>query len=320
VLEVAWPIWLLVVGLLVTVFFVIDTLHARRQERPHYRGEDLAPAVSLYGASNLLFIVLILFGVLAQASINEFAVEHLGFEAPWREMLMVVAAVASLRVTPFRIHLHNQFNYAPIREVAFLFIGIFLTMLPALNYLYNRSVGSDERFLRTPGQFYFATGALSSFLDNAPTYLTFFKTELGMVDEQVTWRELAIANRDDHALNGADVQGLTPRQAEVLRESVAAVMKYHAGEVATHRVTEESARIAQVLGDKELRLYLVAISMGAVLFGACTYIGNGPNFMVKSIAEHAGVKMPSFFGYILVYTFPVLLPILVLVWAFFLRG
>lgn len=320
VLEIAWPIWLLVVGLLVTVFFLIDVLHARGQERPHYRGDDIGPAVSLYGASNLLFVVLILFGVLAQPAINEFTGHHLGFEAPWRELLMVVASVGSLRVTPFRIHLHNQFNYAPIREVAFLFIGIFLTMLPALNYLYHRSAGSNERLLTTPGHFYFATGILSSFLDNAPTYLTFFKTELGMLDDEVTRRELVIANRDDHGLNGADVQGLDARQTQLLRDSVRTLMKYHAGEVATHRVNEEAARIAQVLSDRDLRRYLTAISMAAVLFGACTYIGNGPNFMVKSIAEHAGTKMPSFFGYILVYTLPVLLPILLLVWWVFLRG
>ncbi|MBC8106852.1 MAG: sodium:proton antiporter, partial [Anaerolineae bacterium] len=171
--------------------------------------------------------------------------------------------------TPRRVHAENQFNYAPIREIAFLFFGIFITMLPAMNYLAHLGASGTAIPIRTPGQFYFACGGLSSALDNAPTYLTFLKTELASLDAPA---------------------GATDR-----------------------------ARVAMLLADPAGNRILVAISMGAVLFGAATYIGNGPNFMVKSIAEHAGVPVPSFFGYVLKFTLPILLPILILVWWIFLR-
>jgi Na+/H+ antiporter NhaD/arsenite permease-like protein len=148
----------------------------------------------------------------------------------------------------------NQFNYHAIVEVAALFSGIFITMQPALQIL---GVKGDELGLRTPAHFFWATGTLSSVLDNAPTYLVFFKTAQAM-------------------------------NTEVSVDSVQGV--------------EETI--------------LVAISLGAVFMGAMTYIGNGPNFMVRAIAEKSGVKMPSFFGY-MVYSVLILLPLFALmVWQF----
>jgi Na+/H+ antiporter NhaD/arsenite permease-like protein len=227
----------------------------------------------------------------------------------------------SLWTTPRRIHLENVFNFAPIREVALLFIGIFATMVPALNYLStNANDPAFEKFLHTPGQFYYSSGALSSVLDNAPTYLTFLETELGKLDPKVVDRlQTVVKDANKPPLTKADTEGLDAEQTRSLTEAVVALQKYHGDRVRSGSLTGEQARIGFLLGDEKLNWYLVAISLGSVFFGACTYIGNGPNFMVKSIADHAGATTPSFFGYIVWFTLPVLLPTLILVWAIFLR-
>jgi Na+/H+ antiporter NhaD/arsenite permease-like protein len=152
----------------------------------------------------------------------------------------------SLLVGPQVVRDDNNFDYLAIVEVAALFIGIFVAMQPALEILHARgsTLGLD-----TPREFYWATGGLSSVLDNAPTYLVFFKT----------------------------AQALSPGGQNLV------------------------AGVAEPL--------LVGISLGAVMMGAMTYIGNGPNFMVKTIAEKSGVRMPSFFGYV-VYSVVILLPLL----------
>ncbi|MBI2515322.1 MAG: sodium:proton antiporter [Opitutae bacterium] len=179
-----------------------------------------------------------------------------------RELVMVGAAALSYLTTPASIREANNFSFAPVKEVAWLFIGIFLTMRPALDYLalHGQQLGFDH-----PLHFYFATGSLSAVLDNAPTYMNF--------------------------LNLAQTS-LLPAGDAVGPQGVASLLAHHPS-------------------------FIVTVSLGAVFFGAMTYIGNGPNFMVKSIAENAGVQAPSFFGYILRYSLPVLLPILMLVgWMF----
>jgi Na+/H+ antiporter NhaD/arsenite permease-like protein len=170
---------------------------------------------------------------------------------PWREMAMVAAAVVSAWKTPAKVREENEFTWYPIEEVAILFAGIFATMIPALLILKARGV---ELGVVTPAHFFWATGALSSFLDNAPTYLTFFSLAQGVGGTQ----------------------------------TVAGV----------------SAPLLQ------------AISAGAVFMGANSYIGNAPNFMVKAIAEEAGVRMPSFFGY-MAWSCGVLLPIFFLLTLLF---
>ena len=173
--------------------------------------------------------------------------------APWRELAIVALAAVSLRFTPSRIRRDNGFSAGPMVEVAVLFAGIFLTMIPALDLLRLRG---DELGVRAPWQFFWASGVLSSFLDNAPTYLAF----------------LALG------------QGL--------------------------RLPGEIVGVPAAI--------LAAISVGSVAMGANTYIGNAPNFMVKAIAEEAGVKMPSFFGYML-YSGATLLPLFVVVTLVFFR-
>lgn len=316
VFEHCWPIWVFVNGALLGVFFIMDTLAARKDDRARMPDDDdFGPAVSFYGATNLLFITLILIGILAHAQINDFTHQVFHIHGPWREILMAVAAFGSLTTTPRRVHGENVFNWHPIKEVAFIFIGIFLTMVPALNYLYNNA---DKMGLKTPGQYYFLSGSLSAVLDNAPTYMTFFQTQLGSLDPEAVQREVKIVKDRSHAL-ASTLDGLTPDQRTQVIDAIESLKKYQGARFEAGDVTEREIRVANLVGEPKLNKFLVAISMGAVLFGAMTYIGNGPNFMVKSIAEHTGAPVPSFFGYVFCYALPILLPVLILVWLVFLR-
>jgi len=230
-----WPQWLLTVALVLTIFYLVDLYHWRH-EAVHPR-EELGFAV--LGGQNFVFLG----GVIGAIFLP----------TPWREAVMVLMGVASYQLTRGEIHSKNGFGFHPIIEVATLFIGIFMTMMPALLILEARG---SHLGLHAPWHFFWVTGALSSFLDNAPTYLTFLSAARGL--------------------------GLP---AEV------------AGVPAT---------------------FLAAVSLGAVFMGANSYIGNGPNFMVRSIAERQGVKMPSFFGYMM-YSGLVLLPVFAIVTMVFFR-
>jgi Na+/H+ antiporter NhaD/arsenite permease-like protein len=313
VLEHCWLIWSVALGLILAIYFVLDTRAARqvvRQAQRPAEGEGVGPAVSIFGAGNIIFISMILAGVF--------------LDSPFREGLMVLAAIGSLWTTPKRIHGENHFNFAPIKEVALLFVGIFATMVPALNYL-NVHAGDAgfKDYLRTPGQYFFMTGSLSSVLDNAPTYMTYLESEIGKIDPVLVERAKAIVHGPGKVqASEEDFAGLDAQQREELAHAISAVRRIQGGGEAGGReghVRDEVIQVAFLLEDPRKTLYLMAISLGAVFFGACTYIGNGPNFMVKSIAEHAGAPCASFFGYILCYTLPVLVPVFVLVWAVFFR-
>jgi len=310
VFENCWPIWLVVNGLLLLIFWIIDKLNAARDSRASYDGDDYGPAVSFYGATNLLFITLILVGILGHATLNKVL-----FHGPWREMLMALAAFASLATTPRRVHGENVFNFGPIKEVAFLFVGIFLTMVPALNYLYNNS---NKLPLKTPGQYYFLSGTLSSVLDNAPTYMTFFQMQLGSLEPATIRREMEILKDPQHVID-QHIAGLDADQIQQVRDTMEALQKYLPDQYKNGIITDRQLRVLNLVSEPKLNGFLVAISMGSVLFGAMTYIGNGPNFMVKSIAENTGAPTPSFFGYIFGYSLPILLPVLIVVWLLFLR-
>ena len=236
-----WPHWLLMVGVLLLTYFVWDTfLYTREPLAVIRRDRARIEPLRVRGALNTLGLA----GVVL-------AVAFLG--APAREAVMVALAAVSLWWTPREIRRANGFTSYPIVEVAVLFFGIFLTMIPALELLRLRG---GELGVRAPWQFFWATGVLSSFLDNAPTYLTFLALGQGL--------------------------GLAREVADVPH---------------TH---------------------LTAISVGAVAMGANSYIGNAPNFMVKSIAEEQGVKMPSFIGYML-YSGLILLPLFAVVTLIFFR-
>jgi Na+/H+ antiporter NhaD/arsenite permease-like protein len=181
---------------------------------------------------------------------------------------MILLGFVSLWTTREEIHRGNEFSWFPIKEVGILFAAIFMTIIPALAILKageHGALGGVMQTLATPMHYYWSTGFLSSFLDNAPTYLTFMNSVLG---------------------------------------------RFYSG------VPESQAVPALILENAH---YLLAVSTGAVFFGAMTYIGNAPNFMVKSIAEEAGVPMPSFFGYMLKYSLAILLPLYFVVMLAFFR-
>jgi Na+/H+ antiporter NhaD/arsenite permease-like protein len=248
-----WKEWALVNGALVLLFNFWDqrVFDAEELARPGSQLEEVmhhAP-LRIEGWVNAALLV----GIVAAV----FLAGHLDWPFGALEGVLLAITLASWFVTPRELREANRFSWAPIVEVATLFAGIFVTMTPALLLLnaHARSLG-----LREPWQFFWASGALSSFLDNAPTYLTFAAAAAG--------------------LSGIPVEG-----------------RYLADFLAQ--------------GDVAARL-VAAISCGSVMMGANSYIGNGPNFMVKAIAEEAGVRMPSFFGY-MAWSVGLLLPLFVVV-------
>lgn len=246
VLQHLWPAWLVALALLLAIFFVIDTVNFRRAPRPVRDRETAHETWRFGGLRNLILLGVILGSVFIHRP------------AFLREAVMLGAALVSYLLTPREIHNANDFSLEPVKEVAWLFMGIFATMIPALDYL---QAHAGSLGLHSPMHFYWATGLLSGVLDNAPTYLAFLAAAFG--------------------LHGLDLETQMP---EFLAQDGAVLM---------------------------------AISMGAVFFGAMTYIGNGPNFMVKSIAERAKVETPGFFGYIARYSAPILLPVLFVVGLLF---
>ncbi len=240
--EHLWQGWLIALILLLGIFYVLDRINFLRAPKAVREAETAKETWEFRGLHNVFFIALVLFAVLR-------------LPMWWRELLMAVAAIGSMLTTKKEIHAANDFNFEPLKEVVWLFIGIFATMVPALHYLQ-----AQPPPLTNAGSYYWATGLLSGMLDNAPTYLAFLATALGA-------NQLSLDSQ-------TDIATFVASHAETLR----------------------------------------AISLGAVLFGAMTYIGNGPNFMVKAIAEHSKVHTPTFIGYIFRYALPFLLPVLVIVW------
>ncbi len=255
-----WKEWLLVNGLLLAVYFVWDHFFCYPHETVAdvRRDETLVRPIQVFGWK--LHVPLLL-GVVAAVALLAFnpddpqPVPGTSW-LPWpflREVVQLLLVAISLHFGSQAVRRDNRFSYGAIIEVAALFAGIFLCMVPAIEIL---RVKGPDLGLQTAASFFWATGTLSSVLDNAPTYVVFF-------------------------------------------EAASTVAKG----------TAETAGVDAFL--------LAAVSLGAVFMGSMTYIGNGPNFMVKTIAESAGVKMPSFFGYVLRYSVPVLLPIFALtVWLF----
>lgn len=258
------PHMLLTYAVLMAVYLVIDTYYYRKEGRP---GPPNAPAgIRLEGGYNFLFLLGVIGSVLLSAMVKWKGVSvlgvHIGLQDMTREAVMVLMGLFSLALTPRRIREENQFTWFPIKEIAIIFIGIFITMVPCLKILQAGSkggLGFLMEAVKEPYHYFWVTGVLSSFLDNAPTYLTFLNTALG---------------------------------------------GFYAG-------VPSSVAIVNLINENHL--YLEAVSAGAVLFGALSYIGNAPNFMVRSIAEEAGISMPSFFGFMIKYSLVVLLPVFALI-------
>jgi Na+/H+ antiporter NhaD/arsenite permease-like protein len=300
VVEYVWHIWTIVLSIILLMFFVIDTLSFRKFEA----GPKSIPKAELHeeagvsGFHNIFFLAVILLSVFIQEPLF------------LRELLMLIAAVGSYITTKKEIHNKNDFNFHPIQEVAVLFLGIFVTMVPALDWL---EMNAAHIGISSPGQFYWGTGILSSILDNAPTYLNFLSASIGLfVDQHIVSQVQQLIST-----HGAGIANIGGAHTEEIRTTFATLMKYHSNLVATGNVSVDDINICYLIGNHDM--YLKAISLAAVFFGAMTYIGNGPNFMVKSIVEQSGVRCPSFFGYIAKYSLPILIPVFILVWWLFFK-
>jgi Na+/H+ antiporter NhaD/arsenite permease-like protein len=313
--------WLLAVCLLVATFTVIDTLDHKREEREH--DGDPGPQVHILGIHNFLFIGVIVWGVFRPSffdaggdmlTLGVTPVRFFDFVFS-RELLMLAAAFASRRLTQKSVYTTNDFTFGPIKEVAVLFVGIFSTMVPALGWLEHNA---KDLHIHSPGQFYYASGALSSVLDNAPTYVTFLQTRLAEIDKSdIDQAQAVLAKMKGQEFLTFDPKTLRTEQAAA---AVGSMIKYHEDDVRRGTIGRDQLEVSFLLGLPSMSLFIVAISAGSVFWGACTYIGNGPNFMVKSIADASGVKTPGFLEYIYRYTLPILIPIYVVVWAVFFLG
>ena len=267
--------WLLCIGVLLGSFFILDTIQFRKHAAPNRK--TTKDRVELEGSHNFLWLFVIIGLVLMQKAewlngLETWPVftqmgSWLGWTAQQSAESIVTLVIASLMIgTACLSHKfankdalrENEFSFGPVKEVGFLFIGIFATMVPALDLLEHHAASIG---ITTARQYFWGSGILSSVLDNAPTYLNFLTAAFGL-----------------HGLS-----------------------------------LENPAHVQTFLADPGMQRYLVAVSLGSVFFGAVTYIGNGPNFMVKSIAESSGVKCPSFFGYVFKYSLPILIVLFALV-------
>ena len=266
--------------ILLIVFYIMDRYYYSREKSPGSEtvdfGEDgtgssmktekiKAEKLRIRGAFNLIFLCGIVGGVLMSGMVQsgKFHVLDVTLEIQnvLRDLILILMGLLSIYFTPKAIREKNGFSWFPIKEVAYLFAGIFMTIIPALAMLkagIHGNLGFIIRAVKEPVHYFWMSGGLSSFLDNAPTYLTFLNTELGNF-----YAELP-----------------------------------------------EKQAVAKLIA--EHGIYLVAVSIGAVFMGANTYIGNAPNFMVKSIAEESGIKMPSFFGY-MIYSIAILIPCFIII-------
>ena len=255
------PMLFLVVFLLV-IFFALDTHFYGKELQPNPDDQELKK-LGLEGSFNLVLLAGVLGGVLLSGFWKpgihyEIFHVHMELQNLIRDGILLGLTYISWKMTAQSIREANDYTWFPIVEVAKLFAGIFVTLIPAIAILKSGSHGALASVVSTVSTengeainylYFWSTGILSSFLDNAPTYLVFFNT----------------AGGDPILLMG------------------------------------------------EMSNTLLAISAGAVFMGAMTYIGNAPNFMVKSIAEETGISMPSFFGYMMKYSIPILVPLFIIV-------
>lgn len=258
-IEHGWYIWLPTILMILATFYFIDS-----RNKEHFTEIKYSGKIEIKGLKNFGYLAVILLSVFIDPAVIPGVPSLHPLPFGIREIIMGSIIYLSYKTADKHILHQNHFNFEPILEVAYLFVGIFATMIPALQLIAHEAQVLSKQL--NPGIFYWTTGSLSSFLDNAPTYLNFLSAELGKF--------------------GMDVNNKT-------------------------QVHEFSLLYP---------IYLQAISIAAVFFGAMTYIGNGPNFMVKSISERAGVKMPSFFEYMYKYSLPILLPIFAIIYFIFYFG
>lgn len=273
ILTEIWHIWLVTVVVLIALFMIFDTMVGKGTVPKDFESHT-GKGLEIQGARSFVFLGIIIASVFMDpAVIPGFPSLQEMLHVPFgiREVIMFTVAVAAFKTADEDAMKGNEFNFEPIKEVSFLFIGIFATMIPALELIgaYAQSHATDFSVSR----FYWLTGSLSGVLDNAPTYLNFLAGSMGKF--------------------GLDIG------------SVDAVRSFADGIP------------SPVPSDVPSDIYLLAISVAAVFFGAMTYIGNAPNFMVKNIAEQADVDVPGFVEYVYKYSLPILVPVFAVIWFVF---
>lgn len=251
-------VWVPTLIALMVIFYIIDSRN-KVEDNESYTGK-----IEFKGGKNIIYLAIILLSVFIDPGIISWVPSLAPLPFGLREIIMFTVTYLSFKTADKKILQSNEFDFEPIKEVAYLFIGIFATMIPALQLIAHESKMYGQQL--NPGVFYWATGILSAILDNAPTFLNFLSAALGKYGMDVNVKE------------------------QVFNFSLT------------------------------YPIYVQAISIAAVFFGAMTYIGNGPNFMVKSICERAGIKMPSFFGYLVKYSIPILLPLFFIIWLLVFYG
>jgi Na+/H+ antiporter NhaD/arsenite permease-like protein len=255
--------WAVAMVLLSVIFYFFEKRNTKLDDvdvSTHYTNK-----VIINGKQNFIWLALIIGSVFLDPNVIDgipFIEMHGKKVSFMREIIQLIIAFFAYKKANKHALQSNEFDFEPIKEVAFLFFGIFLAMIPALQLL--ESAGSTIAEPLPHSVIYWASGLFSSVLDNAPTYVNFLALSLSMF--------------------GLSLNSISDIHAFIASNNV---------------------------------IYLEAISVGSVFFGALTYIGNGPNFMVKAIAEQQGVKMPGFFQYIAKYSIPILLPVLLVVWLLF---
>lgn len=259
-----WPFWFFGIGLLAAIFFFVDSRNKEEVEG-EYSGK-----ISIKGSKNIIFLAITIAAVFIDPNVIDlpswaYITYHGDKFSFLRELIMLLTAFVAFKVSDKEALKGNEFNFEPILEVAFLFVGIFFTMMPALQLIGTFAQTQDGQALITVDSLYWLTGSLSGVLDNAPTYMNFFTAALGKSEMLGQVDQFVATTSNPDSINYG---------------------------------------------------YLLAISLSSVFFGAMTYIGNAPNFMVKAIAEQNGLEMPAFVTYIVKYSLPILLPVLFLTWLF----
>lgn len=251
------PEWIFTIALLLLIYYIYDKKKYAMESDEIKNSDQYSNHIQIHGKLNFLWLAGVVFAVAYFNENNSFITSIEPMPGFVREMFIILMGVLSFFLTKKSLHKENNFNWSPILEVAYLFIGIFITMVPCLIYLKNNAatIGVNQ-----PWQFYYASGLLSGFLDNTPTAVTFYSLGRGL-----------------------------------------------------HMTASSIPTVAGIPYQ-----LMKAICTGSVFFGAMTYIGNGPNFMVKSIADNCGIKMPQFFAYMYKFSLIILLPIYIIVQLLFI--
>jgi Na+/H+ antiporter NhaD/arsenite permease-like protein len=257
-----WYVWLPTVLVIIGIFYIIDSFNKKGAEEDE--STEFTGKFEFKGFRNVLYLLVVVVAVFMDPAVFSWVPSLSPLPFGIREIMQFGVVYFSYKHASKEILEYNEFDFEPIREVAYLFLGLFATMIPALEWVAYEAAVLGEKL--NAGIFYWATGVLSGFLDNTPTFINFLSAEMGKFGMEVN----SVQQVHEFSL-------LHP-------------------------------------------LYLQAIGIASVFFGAMTYIGNAPNFMVKSISERSGIKMPSFFGFMVKYSIPILIPIYFVVWYILYYG